>query len=139
MPGVVSPGIFFLAILKAAETTWVTKQHSEALLIYEYLERKELFKMDDDWVPLDPTPNLMEMLERWANSTEPNIGWGLLCDQPIRCIDDLIPETNTHDCPEGRALEAAHASRVAGRTRQKQAKQCRRTGSRTKSHRPKGE
>ena len=74
--------------------------------------------MTDEWVPINFPPNLMEMLEAWETSTEPNIGWCLMCNRPIRCMDDMIPETDTHDCPAGRALVEAH-SRVAGKSRTK--------------------
>jgi hypothetical protein len=57
--------------------------------------------VDDDRGPIEFPSNLMEMIEAWRTSAEPNIGWCLLCNRPIKCEDDLIPETNTHDCQEG--------------------------------------
>jgi hypothetical protein len=35
-----------------------------------------------------------------------SVGWCLLCDGSIRSEKDLIPETNTHNCPEGLRLES---------------------------------
>lgn len=95
--------------------------------------------MDDDWVPIEFPPNLMEMMEAWITSTEPNIGWCFLCNCPIKCANDLIPCTNTHDCPEGRALETEHASRVARKSAARKPKPCGRRGSRAKPRRPKNE
>jgi hypothetical protein len=54
--------------------------------------------------------NLEEMFHAWADAREPNIGWCLLCNGPIRTEDDLIPGTNSHNCEEGRALEAKIAA-----------------------------
>jgi hypothetical protein len=57
-------------------------------------------------VPIQFAPNLVEMLHDWkAALTDENVGWCLLCDGPIRSARDLIPKTNTHNCPEGRRLE----------------------------------
>lgn len=80
--------------------------------------------MDDDWVPIEFPPNLVEMMEAWRTSAEPNVGWCLLCNRPIKCEDDLIPETNTHDCPEGRAFEKSHKTLVAAKSGKGQPKQC---------------
>jgi hypothetical protein len=79
---------------------------------------------DYDWVPIEFPPNLMEMMEAWLTTDEPNVGWCFLCNQPIKCEDDLIPESNTHNCPEGRALEETHNSLVAGKSRKSQPNQC---------------
>jgi hypothetical protein len=92
--------------------------------------------MDDDWVPIEFPPNLMEMMEAWITSTEPNVGWCLLCNRPIKCKDDLIPDTNTHDCPEGRAFEESHKSVVSGKSRTSQPKPCGRNRSKVKPRRP---
>ena len=77
--------------------------------------------MDDDWVPIEFPPNLMDMMEAWRTSTEPNIGWCLLCNRPIECEDDLILETNTHDCPEGRVFEESHKALAAEKSRKEAA------------------
>jgi hypothetical protein len=61
--------------------------------------------MNDKMVPIQFPPNSLDMLEAWTTSDEPNVGWCLLCNRPIESESDLIPETNTHDCPEGRAFE----------------------------------
>jgi hypothetical protein len=49
-------------------------------------------------VPVRPNPELEDMLNRWAMSEEPNVGWCLLCDRPIRDLNDLIQGTNLHRC-----------------------------------------
>jgi hypothetical protein len=59
----------------------------------------------DDWVPLELPPNFEETLSHWANYDGPKVGWCFLCDQPILTQDDLIPETNTHNCDAGRRFE----------------------------------
>ena len=61
-----------------------------------------------DWVPLQPPNNMEEMLLNWANYQGPKVGWCLLCDQPILREEDFIPETNTHNCPEGQRFEREH-------------------------------
>jgi hypothetical protein len=80
--------------------------------------------MDDDWVPLKFPPNLKEMTEAWIASTEPSVGWCLLCNRPIKSKNELIPQTNTHDCPEGRTFEESHKSLAAGLSRKGQPKPC---------------
>ena len=80
--------------------------------------------LDDDWVRIEFPPNLMDMMEAWRTSTEPSIGWCLLCNRPIKCEDDLIPETNTHDCQEGRAFEASHKTLAAEKSEKGQPKCC---------------
>jgi hypothetical protein len=62
--------------------------------------------MSDKMVPIQFPPNLIEMTEAWMTSNEPNVGWCILCNRPIKSEEDLIPETNTHDCAEGRLFEA---------------------------------
>jgi hypothetical protein len=49
-------------------------------------------------------------MEAWLAYDKPKIGWCLFCNNPIETEDDLIPETNTHNCPEGRRLEHKTAS-----------------------------
>jgi hypothetical protein len=61
--------------------------------------------MKKKMVPIRFPPNLMEMLENWENCPEENVGWCLLCDGPIRNEADMIPDSNTHNCPEGLRLE----------------------------------
>lgn len=93
--------------------------------------------MDDDWVPIEFPPNLMEMMEAWLTSDEPGVGWCLLCNSPIKSESDIIAGTNTHDCPEGRAFEESHKSLAAGKSRKGQPKQCGRRGKKAKLRRPK--
>jgi hypothetical protein len=94
---------------------------------------------DDDWVPIEFPPNLMEMMEAWLTTDEPNVGWCFLCNRPIKCEDDLIPETNTHNCPEGRALEETHHSRVAAQSPTRPPKQRGRKGRKAKLPQPRHE
>jgi hypothetical protein len=61
--------------------------------------------MNDKMAPIQFPPNFLDMLDAWTTSDEPTVGWCLLCNHLIKSEDDLIPETNTHDCLEGRALE----------------------------------
>lgn len=60
---------------------------------------------EQGWVPIQFPDNLDQMFQNWSDSEELNVGWCLLCDQPIRSAADLIPDTSTHDCSAGRALE----------------------------------
>jgi len=64
-------------------------------------------QVEPGWEPIQIPANLEQMLQNWNSDPEPNIGWCLLCDSAIRTEDDLIPETSTHNCAEGQALEAA--------------------------------
>jgi hypothetical protein len=57
-------------------------------------------------VPVRFPPNLMEMLDNWESCPDENVGWCLLCDGPIHSEKDLIPNSNTHNCPEGLSLES---------------------------------
>jgi hypothetical protein len=57
-------------------------------------------------VPVQFPPNMMEMLDNWESCVEENVGWCLLCDGPIRSAQDLIENTNTHNCPAGLRLES---------------------------------
>ena len=57
------------------------------------------------WVPIQAPPNLAEMFQHWSECKEPNVGWCLMCDSPIRSADDLIPGTSSHNCETGRALD----------------------------------
>lgn len=58
-----------------------------------------------DWVPIQVPPHFEEMYQKWVECEEPNIGSCMLCDEPIRSADDLIPGTSTHNCAAGRELE----------------------------------
>lgn len=60
--------------------------------------------MDDNWVPLQNTPNLEETLDDYAAYDGPKVGWCLLCNSPIQSDADFIPQTNTHNCAQGRRL-----------------------------------
>jgi hypothetical protein len=57
-------------------------------------------------VPIEFPSNIEEMLDNWTSCPEENVGWCLLCDGPIRSEKDLIPNSNTHNCPAGRRLES---------------------------------
>lgn len=59
----------------------------------------------EDWVPIQIPENLEEMLDAWVNCEGPKIGWCLLCNAPIRSVDDLIADTPTHNCEAGRRFE----------------------------------
>jgi hypothetical protein len=62
--------------------------------------------MKDDWVPIQVPDNLEEMFEDMTSDASEKVGWCLLCNSAIRTEADLIPGTDTHDCEQGRALEA---------------------------------
>jgi hypothetical protein len=62
--------------------------------------------MKNKMVPNQFPPNIMEMLDNWETCPDENVGWCLLCDGPIRTAQDLIENTNTHNCPEGIKLES---------------------------------
>lgn len=57
------------------------------------------------WVPIQAPTNLEEMFQHWVESEEPNVGWCLMCDSPIRSEADMIPGTNSHNCEAGRQLD----------------------------------
>jgi len=71
----------------------------------------------EGWVPINVPEDLEEMFQHWVDSEEPNVGWCLLCDSPIRSEADMIPNTNSHNCEAGRALDekirAAEAAQAA--------------------------
>ena len=69
--------------------------------------------MKEDWVPVQVPDNMEEMFESWTNSRDKNVGWCLLCNSGIPTADDLIPDTSTHNCEAGRALEAKIAAEQA--------------------------
>jgi hypothetical protein len=55
-----------------------------------------------------------ERLQKWLESTEPCIGFCLLCGHPILTVEDLIPGTSSHNCPEGQASEAELTNELSG-------------------------
>ena len=57
------------------------------------------------WVPIQAPPKLDQMFQHWIDCEEPNVGWCLLCDSPIRSAEDMIPGTNSHNCEAGRAMD----------------------------------
>jgi hypothetical protein len=61
--------------------------------------------MKNEMMPIRFPENIEEMLHNWASCAEANVGWCLLCDGPIRSEKDLIPNSNTHNCPAGLKLE----------------------------------
>jgi|NGEPerStandDraft_6_1074524.scaffolds.fasta_scaffold354488_2 hypothetical protein len=62
--------------------------------------------MKEDWVPVQFPENLEDMFETMESYTGEKVGWCLLCNSPIHTEADMIAGTNTHDCPQGRELEA---------------------------------
>ena len=72
-----------------------------------------------DWVPIQVPPNLDEMFQRWIDSDVPNVGWCLLCDNPIRSADDMIPGTASHNCKAGRALDEKIRAAEAAKSNRK--------------------
>jgi len=55
-------------------------------------------------VPTQFPTNMMEMLYNWQRCPDENVVWCLLCDGPIRSAQDLIPNSNTHNCLAGLKL-----------------------------------
>lgn len=70
-------------------------------------------------VPVQIPPNFEEKLERWIECKKQNVGWSMLCDAPICSADDLIPDTNTHNCATGREFEEKIRVAEAARLNQK--------------------
>jgi hypothetical protein len=62
--------------------------------------------MNEDWVPLQVPDNLEEMFEAMTSYAGDKVGWCLLCTASIHSEAEMIPGTSTHDCEQGRALEA---------------------------------
>ena len=62
---------------------------------------------------LEDPASLGDMVIAWANSSESNIGWCLVCNSSIRNEDDMIPGTNLHSCEAGRAARALAQWHVA--------------------------
>jgi hypothetical protein len=59
----------------------------------------------EGWGRLEPiAPEIEERLSEWFASDRESIGFCCLCGNPIPTEDDLIPETNTHNCAEGRSF-----------------------------------
>jgi len=69
-------------------------------------------RQEDGFVPLEMPDE--EMLQKWAENTEPGIGFCFLCGHSIASEEDFIPGTSTHNCPEGRAFETMIASELGG-------------------------
>lgn len=61
--------------------------------------------MKEDWVPVEVPDNLEEMFEAMLSYPGGKVGWCLLCNSPITEAE-IIPGTSTHNCEQGRALEA---------------------------------
>lgn len=61
---------------------------------------------EDDWKPIQMPDNLEEMFKSWVDDPGPNIGWCLMCNSAIRTENDLIPGTYSHNCAQGRAVDA---------------------------------
>jgi hypothetical protein len=60
----------------------------------------------EGWVRLKPIPpEINQKLGEWAASERESIGFCCLCGNRIPTEGDLIPDTNTHDCAEGRLFE----------------------------------
>jgi len=64
-------------------------------------------RVEDGFVPLEVPGE--EILQKWAENTEPGIGFCLLCGHSITTVEELIPLTSTHNCAEGRAMEIGFA------------------------------
>ena len=62
--------------------------------------------MKEDWVPIQVPDNLEEMFEAMTSCEGEMVGWCLLCNSPIHTEANLIPGTNSHDCEQGRAMDA---------------------------------
>ncbi len=60
--------------------------------------------MKNKMVPVRFPENIQKMLRNWRSCAAANVGWCLLGDGPIRS-EDLIPKTNTHNCPASLRLE----------------------------------
>lgn len=58
----------------------------------------------EDWVSLQVPANLAEKLKSYVACSKPNVGWCLLCGCAIESETDFIPNTTTHNCPEGLRL-----------------------------------
>lgn len=60
--------------------------------------------MNHDWLPLQFTEGLEDMIESWIETRADDVGLCLLCGLPIHNEDDLIPGTDVHRCPKGMAI-----------------------------------
>jgi hypothetical protein len=62
--------------------------------------------LNEDWVRLKPIPpEIDQKLGEWFSSESDSIGFCFLCGNAIPTEGDLIPDTNTHNCEEGRLFE----------------------------------
>jgi len=60
---------------------------------------------DGRWKPVEFPSKIEEMMDAWQSYAGPSVGWCLLCNSAIRTAADMLPGSNTHNCPQGRALE----------------------------------
>ena len=60
----------------------------------------------ESWGRLEPiAPEIEEKLSEWFASDRESIGFCCLCGNTIPTENDFIPDTYTHNCPEGRLFE----------------------------------
>jgi hypothetical protein len=71
--------------------------------------------IQEDWVPLNGSQDFEKMTQAGWESYAVEAGWCLLCGEVIRAADDLLPGTNAHNCPEGRAFEERIMAESAAR------------------------
>jgi hypothetical protein len=60
--------------------------------------------MDDDWIKIEPSLDLAEVVMDWASQGALGCGVCLVCGKAIASEDDLIPGSSFHDCVEVRRL-----------------------------------
>jgi hypothetical protein len=70
-------------------------------------------EVKDGFVHPEIPESFEEMVQKWLDHSGPRIGFCFLCGNPISAPEELIPRTSTHNCAEGRALEARIASESA--------------------------
>lgn len=58
--------------------------------------------MNDKWVTLQPQEGVEETLSHFVNYQGECVGWCLVCDEPITSETNMIPGSNSHDCPKNR-------------------------------------
>lgn len=80
-------------------------------------------KENENWVPLQPMhPDVEEKLEAWFAAEQRHPAFCCLCGAGFG-EDDMLPDSHTHNCPKGRALEAKarreRRSRCSGRNQPK--------------------
>lgn len=57
--------------------------------------RSKTERYPDGWVPIQLPEDIVDSYIAWRNCQEPNVGWCLLCNQPIPAQEDLLPGTNS--------------------------------------------